>query len=239
MTDSITRQGENRVRSSPTGDRDSAVPHSDNAVQTQLNQFVFYEPTNTTSQSTSEKIYAQTPGETLSAATRLHLEYDTPVSQQAELAAENLLSLRQTDQSASTSSIAQSIDSEIIPVSDPAIGPSLESFDFEDGIFFPGSTYLDLHSTLRTHLFQESRSVPATRWGSPEESELDVTTIESNPVIDPLEAPVLPEHSGLSDEASQQPSLTDAEECFLWKNYLDEVSPWVSLSEIYVVDLQT
>jgi hypothetical protein len=41
-------------------------------------------------------------------------------------------------------------------------------FMLDDGIFLPGSTYQELHRTLRNHVFHTARSKPPNRHRSPE-----------------------------------------------------------------------
>jgi len=41
-------------------------------------------------------------------------------------------------------------------------------FMVDDGIFLPGSTYQELHNTLRNHVFHTARSKPPSRHRSPE-----------------------------------------------------------------------
>ncbi|KAM0306365.1 hypothetical protein ACHAPM_000931 [Fusarium culmorum] len=90
----------------------------------------------------------------------------------------------------------------------------------EDGIFLPGSAYHELHSTLRNHLIQETRSIAPTRSTTPH------VEVEAEPEDAPLDETedTLP----INDfQSSQAPLLSQQEECALWKNYFDEIAPWL------------
>lgn len=82
---------------------------------------------------------------------------------------------------------------------DPAYSSSSAGYD--DGIFLPGSEYLELHSTLRNRLILEGRS------GTP------------GPTSNPDQA------SRPTDTATA--GLSKLEEYMLWKNWLDEIAPWL------------
>jgi hypothetical protein len=88
---------------------------------------------------------------------------------------------------------------------DPTI--SLSDFHVQDGIFVPGSEYLELHSTLRNHLILEARSSVPTRHCTPEQLGED------------LGVPV--------DNASVRIKIPEEEEFVLWKNWLEELAPWL------------
>ncbi|KAK3076289.1 hypothetical protein LTS18_013408, partial [Coniosporium uncinatum] len=103
---------------------------------------------------------------------------------------------------------------------------------FDDGIFLPGSTYQELHTTLRRGFFHAARSNAATRHTTPDR----VTEIE-RPVIR-HETMNLDYGSSISTpgqvtdrhDASSTPNnieLTQQEEYELWKNYINEVAPWI------------
>ncbi|RFN44457.1 dak2-dihydroxyacetone kinase [Fusarium flagelliforme] len=90
----------------------------------------------------------------------------------------------------------------------------------EDGIFLPGSAYHELHSTLRNHLIQETRSIAPTRSTTPHiepEAESGGATLEETEVALPIN----------DFQPSQTPLLSQQEECSLWKNYFDEIAPWL------------
>lgn len=94
----------------------------------------------------------------------------------------------------------------------------------EDGIFLPGSAYHELHSTLRNHLIQETMSDVPTRATTPRyaESSRQPSTVEEE--IE--EAPSAPDYQ-TAPTVTSPPLLTEAEECALWKNYFDEIAPWL------------
>ncbi|KAF4996157.1 hypothetical protein FGRMN_4649 [Fusarium graminum] len=90
----------------------------------------------------------------------------------------------------------------------------------EDGIFLPGSAYHELHSTLRNHLIQETRSIAPTRSATPH---IEVDSSSGRIDLEDAETS-LP----ISDfQPSQAPLLSQQEECSLWKNYFDEIAPWL------------
>ncbi|WYZ45866.1 hypothetical protein EsH8_IX_000091 [Colletotrichum jinshuiense] len=97
---------------------------------------------------------------------------------------------------------------------------------YEDGIFLPGSAYHELHSTLRNHLIQEVRSNGPTRPASPasaQNSRRRSIDVSSGPSSSGEAAEAVGELS--SDH--EPPSLPLEEECALWKNWVDEISPWL------------
>lgn len=104
----------------------------------------------------------------------------------------------------------------------------------DDSLFLPGSAYLDAHSTLRNHLMYEVRSNVPIRQATPNScrneqvwptsSAFTAATIHSTQTPMPLEGS-RPE--GLSFSQSSVLPLSDEEEFTLWKNWLDEVAPWL------------
>ncbi|KAK1585498.1 fungal-specific transcription factor domain-containing protein [Colletotrichum navitas] len=101
---------------------------------------------------------------------------------------------------------------------------------YEDGIFLPGSAYHELHSTLRNHLIQEVRSNGPTRHASPASAHTPRRRSGSGFI----DASSGPSSSGEAAEAvddlssdHEPPCLPLEEECALWKNWVDEISPWL------------
>lgn len=92
----------------------------------------------------------------------------------------------------------------------------------EDGIFLPGSAYHELHSTLRNHLIHEVKSNAPTRQATPRFEFDDNDGVSQEPGK-------VPEYAlDLSISVAQLPSLLPKEdECVLWRNWFDEVSPWL------------
>ncbi|KAI8160564.1 Transcription activator AMTR1 [Colletotrichum sp. SAR 10_70] len=117
---------------------------------------------------------------------------------------------------------------------DPLIDAPFEFMDqmftpegsYEDGIFLPGSAYHELHSTLRNHLIQEVRSNGPTRPGSPASGQnsrrrsIDASSGENS-------SAEAPEATGEISSDHEPPFLPLEEECALWKNWVDEISPWL------------
>ncbi|TDZ18009.1 Transcription activator AMTR1 [Colletotrichum orbiculare MAFF 240422] len=98
---------------------------------------------------------------------------------------------------------------------------------YEDGIFLPGSAYHELHSTLRNHLIQEVRSNGPTRPASPVSGEhcrrrsIDGGSGNNSSGEGPDAA------AGEISSDHEPPFLPLEEECALWKNWVDEISPWL------------
>ncbi|TQN67384.1 Transcription activator AMTR1 [Colletotrichum shisoi] len=143
-----------------------------------------------------------------------------------------------------------------IPVTTLPVDPLLDApFDFmdqiftpegsyEDGIFLPGSAYHELHSTLRNHLIQEVRSTGPTRPASPASGQ-NSGQRSADAVSGPSSLSLSSSSSSLSSSASAEaaeettaaaetissdhepPFLPPNEECALWKNWVDEISPWL------------
>ncbi|KAI5462840.1 Dak1 domain-containing protein, partial [Mariannaea sp. PMI_226] len=98
----------------------------------------------------------------------------------------------------------------------------------EDGIFLPGSAYHELHSTLRNHLIQETRSNAPTRSTTPRydihsHNGHDVSVIRDEFV----ESVTVPDFQTLAIPVSAPTLLSEENECALWKNYFDEIAPWL------------
>jgi hypothetical protein len=104
--------------------------------------------------------------------------------------------------------------------SDIPISPELF---VDDGIFLPGSAYLELHSALRSHIFDTARSAYPSRCPTPSPGPCNV---DEEPEASP--APYADQTSlELSDTTPRSVELTKQEEYVLWKNWVDEIAPWV------------
>ena len=93
----------------------------------------------------------------------------------------------------------------------------------EDGVFLPGSAYHELHSTLRNHLIQEVRSNAGTRPASPIDQQ-NAETLNSGTA----------DITNSTEDATERTStvaepllLRKEEELALWKNWFDEIAPWL------------
>lgn len=93
---------------------------------------------------------------------------------------------------------------------------------FEDGVFLPGSAYHELHSTLRNHLIQEVRSNGPTCPATPEPQQA-ATAFSEVPAQGINTARAIDRPSTAVDA----PLLDDAEEMLLWRNWFDEIAPWL------------
>ena len=100
----------------------------------------------------------------------------------------------------------------------------------DDSVFLPGSAYLDAHSTFRSHLIHEVRSSAPTREVTPDHARMEQAW--------PLEADHHSEATRLNTQVSLDNSISEGpalpslelskeEEFVLWKNWLDEIAPWV------------
>ncbi|KAI1870413.1 uncharacterized protein JN550_005341 [Neoarthrinium moseri] len=101
----------------------------------------------------------------------------------------------------------------------------------EDGVFVPGSAYFEFHSALRNHTFQAARSAFPTRPGSPEDPftpSSQIYAVQHFHVHDTTSnATCSSEAARLSVPTSQFTDLTQQEEHLLWKNWVDEIAPWL------------
>ena len=96
---------------------------------------------------------------------------------------------------------------------------------YDDGIFLPGSAYHELHSTLRNRLIQEVMSNvptraptpgPETYSGQDHSSDSGTYTDEANSV-----------RVRFPSKDVEVPLLSASEECELWRNWFDEIAPWL------------
>lgn len=180
---------------------------------------------------------SEAPTHTPSAADSLELasSYHSPHSPLAEhaFAAANLLSLRdqapppllpqEARPSLGVTSVsvpaAKSVDTTTVVITEapPApVGEFLSDYGYilnSDGSLLPGPTYFGLHNTLRDRLIQESLSRPST----PSPSCEDDVDIQPSMQADRLD-------HGDGSALNLKPD----EEYLLWKNWIDEVCPWVS-----------
>ena len=95
-------------------------------------------------------------------------------------------------------------------------------FDLDDGLFIPGSAYEELHTTLRKHIIHTARSNVPSRIPSPSFPN-HVEGLDTSPTTainqEPLESDL--------DSSNPVPNISSHQEYILWKNWVDEVAPWV------------
>jgi hypothetical protein len=97
----------------------------------------------------------------------------------------------------------------------PFLSPHISDTSFEDGIFLPGSQYLELHSELRSRLFDTAHSVEPSRRGSPVPiGQLDQTSL-------PLD------NDAVEEDPRRLAQLSPEQEYTLWQVYITEVAPWI------------
>ncbi|KAG6366711.1 hypothetical protein INS49_000890 [Diaporthe citri] len=105
--------------------------------------------------------------------------------------------------------------------SNPSIAsPGSEGMS-HDGIFLPGSAYLEFHSALRSHTFYAARSALPSRCGTPECPETAHAATRAEDTVSALDDVALSRPTPRLSELSQQ------EEFELWKNWVDEIGPWL------------
>ncbi|USP81544.1 iq and hect domain-containing protein [Curvularia clavata] len=103
----------------------------------------------------------------------------------------------------------------------------------DDTIFLPGSAYLNAHSTFRSHLKLEARSsVPTPEASSDSSRTIDIWSMNTNFSAvaggHSLQSPVQPILSERLNSPHPSTLQLSAEEEFeLWKNWLDEIAPWI------------
>lgn len=159
----------------------------------------------------------------------------SPASQrQTESAVANLLYLRQGGQMQSPVEVDPALQVAMDPIAmdmitDYSYIEQMQAFTpegaSEDGIFLPGSAYHELHSTLRNHLIQETRSNAPTRSTTPR-FEAD-SLHDTSTTIDEDADETIPLPDYQTSAHTQLPLLSEGEECALWKNYFDEIAPWL------------
>lgn len=106
--------------------------------------------------------------------------------------------------------------------SDIPISPELFA---DDGIFLPGSAYLELHSALRRNIFDTARSAYPSRCPTPDPGDAD--EVPEDAATEPYAGQPEQASLELSDTTPRSVELTKQEEYVLWKNWVDEIAPWV------------
>lgn len=98
--------------------------------------------------------------------------------------------------------------------------PHISETSFEDGIFLPGSQYFELHTELRSKLFDTAHSVEPSRRGSPDPN-------------GPLFQTPPPMITGIvEDDPRRLAQLSPEQEYTLWQVYITEVAPWIDKFDI-------
>ncbi len=91
----------------------------------------------------------------------------------------------------------------------------------DDGVFLPGSAYHELHATLRSRLIQEVMSSAPSRQDTPAadpgDNESDVPDLSKS----------FQASDSMSPGHSPSPILSKEVECQLWRNWFDEIAPWL------------
>ena len=103
----------------------------------------------------------------------------------------------------------------------------------DDSVFLPGSAYLDAHSTFRNHLLQEVRSNVPTRQVTPNPTRIEHVwgvNADYNPDTESHITEIPTRINAVEEQTPTNPSapqLSPEEEFALWKNWFDEVAPWI------------
>lgn len=104
-----------------------------------------------------------------------------------------------------------------------------EDDPLHDGIFFPGSAYLELHSVLKEHILETARSTcssgPTTPRSSTRIGQADDVDIPD--IYEQMPCTLQPVQQVSSPRSSPLSELTPKQECMLWENWVNEVAPWV------------
>ncbi len=141
---------------------------------------------------------------------------------QTEAAAEELLALRYpSDQTPRTLSLPDVFSSEATHVPAPGLQTAIESPFGIDGIFIPGSTYQELHTTLRNHIIESAKSDGRFRY------EISDINRELEAAKNDQGRETLNDERFLPTGSPPSITLTRAQEYLLWKNYVEELGPWV------------
>lgn len=99
----------------------------------------------------------------------------------------------------------------------------------DDGIFLPGSRYQALHNTLRNQVFLTAQSAEPSREASPSRNELSsFECSDQNIANQPPGSFTLGGAAGSEVISDANIVLTAHQEYILWKNWVDEISAWVS-----------
>jgi hypothetical protein len=99
----------------------------------------------------------------------------------------------------------------------------------DDGIFLPGSRYQALHNTLRNQVFLTARSAEPSREASPLRNVPTASEIPNqNTASLPVRTFTLGGAAGSELISDTNVVLTAHQEYVLWKNWVDEISAWVS-----------
>ncbi|KAI6381509.1 hypothetical protein MCOR25_001202 [Pyricularia grisea] len=183
-----------------------------------------------TSLSSEAPTHTPSAADSLELASSYHHSPPSPLAEHA-FAAANLLSLRdqvpillphEARPSLDVSSVsvppAKSVDTLSVVITEAPsapVGEFLSDYGYilnSDGSLLPGPTYYGLHTTLRDHLIQESLSRPSTP--SPNcEDDVEIQTSMQADRLDHGDGSTL--------------NLKPDEEYLLWKNWIDEVCPWL------------
>ncbi|KAK3115017.1 hypothetical protein LTR53_006057 [Teratosphaeriaceae sp. CCFEE 6253] len=93
----------------------------------------------------------------------------------------------------------------------------------DDGIFLPGSQYLELHAQLRNRMIDTARSTVPSRLGTPDADD-HVGTDMHDPFADGVETE--------DEESRRLAALSPEQEYVLWQNYIAEVAGWIDKFDI-------
>jgi hypothetical protein len=178
------------------------------------------------------KIVQEVADSSAATATASLLDEASPTSlRQTESAVANLLYLRQSGQPGTAAN--QHLQTSLRPASVDIISKCMDHMQaftpdgpIEDGIFLPGSAYHELHSTLRNRLFQEVKSNGSTRECTPEDSQVQKEAGHTATGPEDTVGQTRLDAERTSTDADN-PLLKKEEEILLWRNWFDEIAPWL------------
>jgi hypothetical protein len=97
----------------------------------------------------------------------------------------------------------------------------------DDGIFLPGSTYQELHTTLRHHVFETAMSQEPSR-----QTSLSPSQTDGENTLEPLQQEssdrsTIVTGPNQTEPVDHQVELDEHLEYLLWKNWLTEIADWL------------
>ncbi|ETS79305.1 hypothetical protein PFICI_09158 [Pestalotiopsis fici W106-1] len=129
------------------------------------------------------------------------------------------------------------LDNTLLPL-EPQCKPSTaeQSYedDPEDGLFVPGSAYFEFHSALRNHTFQAARTAVPPRHGAHSSTQTSRGNSSRVTPINLATATLIdPGDTRRTELSAQFHNLSPHEEYELWRNWIEEIAPWLDKFDIH------